>query len=129
MALQGIGVPAVPVDLDGQQLLLVVPFVEGLALVQAFVALQPHQVPVKGRGHDLGHLGFAHTGSALNEQRPAQCQGHIHGGGQGVVINVMGLVHFRFQFGKFHGVPPDFSFEYTIFPARIQEKTDFGHRL
>ena len=62
-------------------------------------------------------------------QRPPQSQGHIHGGGQGVVINVMGLVHFRFQFGKIHGVPPDFSFEYTIFPARIQEKTDFGSWL
>ena len=99
MALQGIGVPAVPVDLDGQQLLLVVPFIEGLALVQAFVALQPHQVAVKGGGHDLGNLGFADPRRALDEQRPPQRQGYIHGGCQGVVIDVMGLVHFQFQFG------------------------------
>ena len=44
----------------------------GLAFVQTLVALQSDQIPIQSGGHDLGNLRLAHTGSALNEQRPPQ---------------------------------------------------------
>ena len=56
-------------DLGVQQLLAVVPFVEGLRLVLALVALQPQQPPPGRRGQCLGQLRLADTGRPLNEQR------------------------------------------------------------
>ena len=73
---QIVRVPPVHLHLDAQQLLLVIPLVEGLALVQALVALEAHQLPVQGGGHDLGDFGFSYAGGALNEQGPVQPEGH-----------------------------------------------------
>ena len=60
------------------------------------------QLPVQGGGHDLGHLGLADTGRALDEQGTAQLQGNIEGSRQNVVVNIVRLIHFLFQFVQFH---------------------------
>ena len=86
----------VHIHLNGQQLLLVVPLVERLAFVQPLVALQPHQFPVKGGGHDLRHLCLAHTGCALDQQGPAQLQGHVQHRRERIVIDIVLLVHLSF---------------------------------
>ncbi len=86
----------VHVHLNGQELLLVVPLIERLAFIQPLVALQPHQLPVKGSGHDLGHLGLAHTGGALDQQGPAQLQSHVQHRRQRIVINIVLFVHLSF---------------------------------
>ena len=90
------------VDLDGEELLLIVPFIKGLALVQPFIALEPHQLPVQGGRHDLGDLGLADACRAFDQQGAAQDQGHIEDRGQGIIIYIAGFVHFLFQFFQFH---------------------------
>ncbi len=106
VAEQGLGqrvrVLAVHLHLDAQKLLLIVPLVERLALVQSLVALQAHQFPVQGGGHDLGNLRLAHAGGPLDEQGPAQLQGHQQGGDQAVVADIAGLVQFRPQGSHIH---------------------------
>ena len=53
----------------------VVPLVDGLGDVDALVALQAQQLPAgPGRQH-LGHLGLAHAGLALEQQRAVQGHG------------------------------------------------------
>ena len=101
---QAVPILGVHVHLDGKQLLLIVPLVQSLALVQAFVALQPHQLPVKGGGHDLGHLRFSYACRTLNEQGATQLEGDEQHRGQGFVVNIMALVHFGFQFFIGHRV-------------------------
>ena len=91
---QSILILGIHIHLDGQQLFLVVPLVECLAFVQAFIALQSYQIPVQGGSHHLGHLGLTNTGSALDQQRPSQFQCHRQNSGQGLIINIMGFVHF-----------------------------------
>ena len=59
-------------DLGVEQLLAVVPLVEGLGLVLALVALQPQQPAAGGRGQRLGQLGLADAGRPLDEQRLLQ---------------------------------------------------------
>ena len=83
---------AVHLHLDGEQLLLVVPLVQGLALVQALIALEPHQLPVQGLGHHLGNLRLAHAGGSLDEKGAAQLQCHQQGGHQTVVVDIVGGV-------------------------------------
>ena len=51
-----------PVGLDAQELLLVVPLVQGLALVQPLVALEPDEAGPGGGGQGLGQLGLADPG-------------------------------------------------------------------
>ena len=60
---------------DGQQLALVVPFVERGRLIEPFVALQADEGRAVDSGERLGHLGLAHAGLALQQQRAAQ---HLH---------------------------------------------------
>src|SRR4029450_4753204 len=76
-----------PVGLDAQQLLLVVPLVQGLGLVQALVALEPDQPGPGGGGQGLGQLGLADPGWPLGQDgllQPVGQEGDVgdHGGGQ-----------------------------------------------
>jgi hypothetical protein len=64
--------------LDAQQLLLVVPLVEGLGLVEALVALQADQAGAGQLGHGLGQLGLAGAGRPLHQHRLAQALGQVH---------------------------------------------------
>ncbi len=50
-----------------QQLAGVVPLVEGLAGVDALVALEADELDAEGRRHRLGHLGLAHSGLTLEQ--------------------------------------------------------------
>ena len=75
-------------DLGVEQLLAVVPLVEGLGLVLALVALQPQQPPAGDGGQRLGELGLADAGRALDEQRLVQPGDEEDGGGQAGVGDV-----------------------------------------
>ena len=53
----------------------VAPFVHGLVDVDAFVALEPHELPAEDAGKDFRHLGLAHPGLAFEKKRPVERQG------------------------------------------------------
>ena len=61
--------------LDPQQLLAVVPLVHRLGLVEALVALQPHQLAAGGAGERLRQLGLADPRRALDQDRLAELLG------------------------------------------------------
>ena len=71
-----------------QQLAGVVPLVDGLGHVDALVALQAQQLAAGPRREDLGHLGLAHAGLALEQQRPVEDQGQEDRRGQALVGQV-----------------------------------------
>ena len=77
-----------PLGLDPQQLLLVVPLVQGLGLVQALVALQPDQPGARQLGHRLGQLGLAGAGRALDQHRFAEALGQVDHAGDALVGEV-----------------------------------------
>jgi hypothetical protein len=56
--------------------------------VDALVALQADEPRAGGGGQRLGHLGLAHAGLALDQQRLAQLGGQEHRGGQRAVGEV-----------------------------------------
>jgi putative transposase len=64
----------VAVGLNAQELLLVVPLVERLRLIQAFVTLQADELGVQRLGQHLADLGLAGPGGALYQQRALQRQ-------------------------------------------------------
>ena len=72
----------------GHELARVVPVVEGVVDVDALVALQADEPRAGGRGQRLGHLGLAHAGLALDQQRLAQLGGQEDRGGQRAVGEV-----------------------------------------
>ena len=74
-------VSCVAVGLDAQQLLLVVPLVEGLGLVEALVALQPDEARAGGGGDGLGELGLADTGRAFHQHRLLEPVGEVDDAG------------------------------------------------
>ena len=80
---------AVLVGLDAQQLLLVVPLVERLALVEALVALQTDEPRAGHLGDALGQLGLAGTGRTLDQHRLAQPIGQENDAGDAVVGQVV----------------------------------------
>jgi len=61
--------PRLLAGLDTQQLLSVVPLIQRLCLVEALVALQPHQFAAAGPGKRLRQLGLADAGRALDQDR------------------------------------------------------------
>src|ERR1700737_4817113 len=75
-------------DLGVQQLLAVVPFVEGLRLVLALVALQPQQPPPGRRRQCLGQLRLADTRRPLNEQRLVEPRQQENRSGEALVGDV-----------------------------------------
>ena len=79
------------VRLDPEQLLLVVPLVQRPRLVQALVALQPHQVGARRPRHRLGQLGLPDTSGTLDEQRLLERTGEVGGRRRGGVGQVARL--------------------------------------
>ena len=77
------------VGLDAQELLLVVPLVEGLGLVEALVALEADQPAAGEPGHRLGQLGLAGAGRPLHQHRLGQPVGQEHHPGDPVVGQVV----------------------------------------
>jgi hypothetical protein len=78
--------------LDPQQLLLVVPLVQRAGLVQALVALQPHQVGARGPGHRLGQLGLADPRRTLDQEGLLQGPREVRRRGGHGIGEVPGLV-------------------------------------
>src|SRR5688500_10900758 len=60
---------AARVGLDAQQLLGVIPLVQGLGLVESLVALQANQPRVEHFSQRLGELGLAHPRRPLDQNR------------------------------------------------------------
>ena len=77
--------------LDGQQLALVVPLVDGGGHIQPFVALQADEPGVENDGEGLGDLGLADAGLTLDEQGAFQIEGERDRRHQGLVGDVAGL--------------------------------------
>ena len=75
-------------DPDLEHLARVVPLVGGLREVEPLVALQPDEAPAQRRGEHLGHLGLADAGLALEEERAAEAQREVEGGGEAPVGDV-----------------------------------------
>ena len=59
---------------DLEHLARVVPLVDGGVDVEALVALEADEPRAEGRREDLGELGLADAGLALQEQRPAELE-------------------------------------------------------
>jgi hypothetical protein len=64
-------------DLGVEELLAVLPLVEGLGLVQALVALHADQGLVQADGDRAGEVGLADPGGAFDEDRLAQVVGQV----------------------------------------------------
>ena len=62
-----------------QQLLLVIPFVEGMIGIQPFVALQADQVCIQRFGHHLGNFRFADSRWPFYQKGFAQAHRQKHG--------------------------------------------------
>ncbi len=60
-----------------EQLPRVVPFVERVRDVEAFVALQPDELGAQSRRQRLGDLGLADARFAFEKQRPAKLQREV----------------------------------------------------
>jgi hypothetical protein len=73
------------------QLLGVVPLVQRAGLVDALVALQPHQPGPRHLGDGLGEFRLADPGRALHEERLAEPVGEEDGGGDGGRGQIAGL--------------------------------------
>src|SRR5262245_31436202 len=89
----------VALGLDAQQLLLVVPLVQGLGLVEALVALQADQPGAADLGHGLGELGLARAGRPLDQDRLAEAIGEVHDAGDALVGQVVDLGE-RLAYGR-----------------------------
>jgi hypothetical protein len=72
-----------------EELAGVVPLVDGLGGVDALVALEPEEFAARPPGQDLGHLGLADAGLALEQDRPAQPQGQEDARGEALVRQVL----------------------------------------
>ena len=77
--------------LDAQQLLAVVPLVEGLRLVESLVALQSDEPRADRVGDRLGERRLARAGRSFDEHRLGQPIGEEGDRGDGVVAQVVVL--------------------------------------
>ena len=57
-----------------EELARVVPLVERVTDVEAFIALEANQIGAERGGHRAGQRGLAHAGLALEEERPFQAE-------------------------------------------------------
>src|SRR5580692_10594944 len=88
----GLGlVPVIGAGLDTQNLLGVVPLVEGTGLVDTFVALQADQTRSSGLRDGAGQLGLTNTGRAFDQKRLAEPVGQENRGGGGGIGQVAGF--------------------------------------
>ena len=71
-----------------QQLLRVVPLVDGLGGVDALVALEAYERSTRPGGEGLGDLGLADAGLALEQDRTTQPQGEEDRRGEPLVSEV-----------------------------------------
>ena len=71
-----------------EELARIVPVVEGVVQVDALVALQPDQARACEPGQRLRHLGLAHTGLTLEEQRLLEGGRKVDGSGEAPVSEV-----------------------------------------
>src|SRR5260370_2563465 len=76
---------------DVEQLPRVVPLIHGVREVDARVALQAGEARGEHLGHDLGGLGLADTGFALDEQRLLELQRQEDGRGETAIADVAAL--------------------------------------
>ena len=74
---------------DLEHLARVVPLVDGGVDVQALVALEPDEPRAQRCREDLGELGLADPGLALEEQRSTELEGQEDGGRDGPIGDVV----------------------------------------
>jgi hypothetical protein len=86
--------------LQVQQLALVIPFIQGMRGVKAFVALQPDQVRFQRSCHYFGDLRFAHAGRSFDEEGFIQLQGKKHRHGDCFSGDIALLCQQRADVGK-----------------------------
>ena len=82
---------------DVQQLARVVPFVDGMGDVEAFVALEPDQPGAGGNRERLGGLGLADAGLALEQQRLLEREREEERSREAAVGQVVGLLERRLR--------------------------------
>ncbi len=99
-------VPAIglPIGLDAEQLLLVVPLVERLALVEPLVALQPDEPGAGELGDRLRELRLASARRPLDQHRLLQAVCEVHDSGDAVVGQVVHVTKALTDLG--HGIEP-----------------------
>ena len=85
-------------EFDVEELLLVVPLVQGHRRVQALVALEPDQIGSEHAGHDLGHLGLADARVPLDQERLPEGHRKVHSGRDGRVGDVVRGFHQLLDF-------------------------------
>ena len=74
-----------------KQLLGVFPFVQRLALVEPFVALQPDEILAHGLCEDLAEVGFAHSGRTFHQYRLLELTREINHGGDTTAGDIVEL--------------------------------------
>ena len=91
-----------PVDLAGglgepdlDHLPRVVPFIHRRCDVEAFVALEPHELAVERRRKHLGDFGFADTGLSFEKQGPAHLEREEHARRETTIGNVVVAIEQR----------------------------------
>ena len=85
-------------ELNGQQLLLIVPFVDCGAYIQSFVTLQSDQLSSQHRSQGLGYFGLSKARLAFNQQGLVQFDGEIDGCCQRAICNVTEPFESQHQF-------------------------------
>src|SRR5262249_25744452 len=82
-------------ELRVEQLLAVLPLVERLALVEALVALEPHELAARRARHGLRELRLADAGRALEEERLAERAREVRDDGELAVRDVAARAELR----------------------------------
>ena len=96
-----------------QELLRVVPFVQGAIVVQPFVALQSHQFAAPDRSQRLSQFRLADTGRPFEQERAPQRRRQMNDYRELVIGNVVLLSQSIFHFDSAgetatgHGTPFD----------------------
>jgi hypothetical protein len=83
-----------------QQLARVVPFINGVADVEAFVALQADQVGIERRSRGGGERRLPDASFALEKQRPSETKGQEQRDGEPLVGDVALCAESFAQVGK-----------------------------
>jgi hypothetical protein len=79
-------------ELGVEELLGVLPLVEGLALVEPLVALETDEPPVRDLGERLGQLRLPDARGPFDEHRPAHLRREVYHGGDSPVCDVAGIL-------------------------------------
>ncbi len=74
--------------LDVDELLRVVPLVEGAVGIEPLVALKADELGLEDVGEGFGHLGLSHSGFSLEEDGLLKRKRKVEGGGQRPVGDV-----------------------------------------